>query len=190
MTTPGSPRAPLAGGRMAVRLNRYLRGAAALVAVSALGYAAVLGWRTDANGVVTAAAFTVGFLFATFALAGVVPASIKIGDVELKMQQEREDAADEGRNEGRVQGLEAGTAISKVVAAGELRVDQVEAALRAALTSPESLRVHGIDLAVPQLAPHVAERNVQKVANALTTVAEHSKRPSRPAPQSQSQGGD
>jgi len=161
---------------VAVQLNRYLRSAAAVAAVSALGYAAVLGWRTDANGVVTAAAFAVGFLFATFALAGVVPASIKIGDVELKMQQERKDAADEGR----VQGLEAGAAISKVVAAGELRVDQVEAALRAALTSPESLRVDGIDLPVPQLAPPAAEKNVQKVADALTTVAEHSERPNWP----------
>ncbi|MCA1672140.1 MAG: hypothetical protein LC799_08045 [Actinobacteria bacterium] len=176
MTTQATPRAPLPQGRVAVQLNRYLRSAAAVAAVSALGYAAVLGWRTDANGVVTAAAFAVGFLFATFALAGVVPASIKIGDVELKMQQERKDAADEGR----VQGLEAGAAISKVVAAGELRVDQVEAALRAALTSPESLRVDGIDLPVPQLAPPAAEKNVQKVADALTTVAEHSERPNWP----------
>jgi hypothetical protein len=176
MTTQVTPRAALPGARVAVPLNRYLRSAAALAAVSALGYAAVLGWRTDANGVVTAAAFAVGFLFATFALAGVVPASIKIGDVELKMQQERKDAADEGR----VQGLEAGAAISKVVAAGELQVDQVEAALRAALTGPESLRVDDIDLPVPQLAVAAAERNVQKVADALTTVAERSARPSRP----------
>ncbi len=44
--------------------------------MSALVYAALLGWRTNANGVVTAAAFAVGFLFATFALAGVVPANI------------------------------------------------------------------------------------------------------------------
>src|SRR5918998_2173880 len=164
MTTQVTPRAALPGARVAVPLNWYLRAAAGLGAVSALGYAAVLGWRTDANGVVTAAAFAVGFLFATFALSGVVPASIKIGDVELKMQQERKDAADEGR----VQGLEAGAAMSKVVAAGELQVDQVEAALRAALTSPDSLRVDGIDLAVPQLAPSVAERNVQNVANALS----------------------
>src|SRR5918998_2029616 len=177
MTTQVTPRAALPGARVAVPLNRYLRSAAALAAMSALGYAAVLGWRTEANGVVTAAAFAVGFLFATFALAGVVPASIKVGDVELKMQQERKDAADEGR----VQGLEAGAAISKVVAAGELQVDQVEAALRAALTGPESLRVDGIDLPVPQLAVAAAERNVQKVADALTTVAERSARPSRPA---------
>lgn len=169
MTTQAAPRAPLPGGRVSVQLSGYLRTAAALGAVSALVYASVLGWRTDANGVVPAAAFAVGFLFATFALAGVVPASIKIGDVELKMQQERKDAADEGR----VQGLEAGAAISKGVAAGELRVDQVEAALRAALTSPESLQVNGINLPVPQLTPSVAERNVQKVANALTTVAKH-----------------
>ncbi len=177
MTTQSTPRAPLPGGRVAVQLKWHLRTAAGLGAVSALGYAAVLGWRTDANGVVTAAAFAVGFLFATFALAGVVPASIKIGDVELKMQQELADAA----NEGRVQGLEAGATISKGVAAGDLPVAQVEAALRAALTSPEPLRVDGVDLPVPQLAPPAAERNVQKIANALTTVVEHSERPDCPA---------
>jgi hypothetical protein len=169
MTIQLPSRASLPGDRVAVQLHWCLRALAALGAVSALLYVSVLGWRTDTNGVVTAAAFAVGFLFATFALAGVVPASIKIGDVELKMQQERKDAADEGR----VQGLEAGAAISKGVAAGELRVDQVEAALRAALTSPESLQVNGINLPVPQLAPSAAERNVQKVANALTTVAKH-----------------
>jgi hypothetical protein len=175
MTTQSTSRAPLPGGRVAVQLKWHLRGAAALGAVSALGYAAVIGWRTEANGVVTASAFAIGFLFATFALAGVVPASIKIGDVELKMQQDLEDAA----NEGRVQGLEAGAAISQGVAAGDLPVDQVEAALRTALTSQESLQVDGVNLLVPQLAPSAAEKNVQKVADALTTVAKHSERPPR-----------
>jgi len=176
MTPPSAPRASLPTGRVAVQLKWHLRAVAGLGAVSALGYASVLGWRTDANGVVTAAAFAVGFLFATFALTGVVPASIKIGDVELKMQQELVNAA----NEGRVQGLEAGAAISKGVAAGDLPVDQVEAALRTALTSQESLHVDGVDLPVPQLAPPAAEENVQKVANALTVVAKHSERPGRP----------
>lgn len=134
--------------------------------------ASVLGWRTDTNGVVTAAAFAVGFLFATL-LAGVVPATIKIGDVEVKLQQARESGADEGR----VEGLAAGVAISKKVAAGDLPVDRVETALHTTLTSPESLRVDGIDLPVAQFAPSVADAKMQAVADALTTVAKHSGHP-------------
>ena len=60
MTTQSTSRAPLPGGRVAVQLKWHLRGAAALGAVSALGYAAVIGWRTEANGVVTASAFAIG----------------------------------------------------------------------------------------------------------------------------------
>jgi hypothetical protein len=92
MTTQPTPRASLHGNHVAVQLQWYLRTLSALGAMSALVYAALLGWRTNANGVVTAAAFAVGFLFATFALAGVVPANIKIGDVEVKLQQARETA--------------------------------------------------------------------------------------------------
>lgn len=54
----------------------------------------------------------------------VVPATIKIGDVEVKLQQARES----GAVEGRVKGLAAGAAISERVAAGDLPVDQVETA--------------------------------------------------------------
>lgn len=169
MTTQSTPPASLPGARVAVQLRWTLRAAAAAGAVSALGYAFVLGWRTDANGVVTAAAFAVGFLFATFALAGVVPANIKIGDVEVKLQQAREN----GAHEGRVDGLAAGAAISKHVAEGDMPVDQVEAALRTALTSPESFRIDHIDLPIAQLAPSAAEAKIHAVMDALTTVAKH-----------------
>lgn len=173
MTTPSIPRGSLPGNHVAVQLQSSLRALSALGAVSALVYAALLGWRTNANGVVTAAAFAIGFLFATFALAGVVPANIKIGDVEVKLQQARESGADEGR----VEGLAAGTAISKGVAAGDLGVDQVQAALHAALTSPESLQVDGINLPVARLTPAAAEAKIQTVADALNAVAKHSERP-------------
>lgn len=156
-----------------MQLQWYLRAAAAVGAIGALGYAFVLGWRADANGVATAAAFAVGFLFATFALAGVVPANVKIGDVEVKLQQAR----DSGTQKGRVEGLTAGAAISERVAAGELPVERVEAALRTALTSPESLRVDHIDLPVAQLAPPAAEEHVQQVAHALIAVAKRSGHP-------------
>lgn len=173
MTTQSTPRGSLPGNRVTVQLQWYLRALSALGAVSALGYASVLGWRTNANGVVTAAAFAIGFLFATFALAGVVPANIKVGDVEVKLQQARENGADEGR----VEGLAAGAAISKSVATGDLEVDRVKAALHVALTSPESLRIDGINLPVSQLAPSAAEAKIRAVADALTTVAKHSERP-------------
>ncbi|HEU0090420.1 MAG TPA: hypothetical protein VFQ77_22635 [Pseudonocardiaceae bacterium] len=173
MTTQSTPGASLPGDRVAVQLQWYLRTAAALGAISALGYAAVLGWRTDANGIVTAAAFAVGFLFATFALAGVVPANIKVGDVEVKLQQARE----RGAYEGRVEGLAAGADISKSVAAGDLLVERVETALRTALTSPESLRIDGVELPIAQLPPSAAEAKIHAVADALATVAKHSGRP-------------
>jgi hypothetical protein len=174
MTTQSTPHGSLPGNRVTVQLQGYLRTLSALGAVSALGYASVLGWRTNANGVVTAAAFAIGFLFATFALAGVVPANIKIGDVEVKLQQARENGADEGR----VEGLAAGAAISKGVAAGDLGIDRITAALQSALTSPESLRIDGINLPVAQLTQSAAEAKVQTVADALMTVAKHSGRPS------------
>jgi hypothetical protein len=167
MTTQSTTRASLPKGRVAVQLHWCLRAMAALGAISALLYASLLGWRTDANGVVVAAAFAVGFLFATFALAGVVPANIKVGDVEVKLQQAR----DSGAEEGRVEGLAAGAAISKRVVVGDLPVDQVETALHTALTSPESLRIDGINLPVAQLAPSAAEVKIQAVADDLATVA-------------------
>lgn len=181
MTTQSTPPASASRERVAVPLQGYLRVAATLGALSALGYAAVLGWRPEANGVVTASAFAVGFLFATFALAGVVPANIKIGDVEVKLQQARE----RGMQEGRVEGLAAGAAISKNVAAGDLPVEQVEAALRTALTSPESLRIDGIDLPVAQLAPPVADARIHAVADALSTVAHRASRSTTPQPDPQ-----
>lgn len=165
MTTQSTPGSSLPGTRVAVQLEGYLRVLSALGAVSALGYASVLGWRTNANGVVTASAFAVGFLFAIFALAGVVPASIKIGDVEVKLQQARENGA--------VEGLTAGAAISKGVAAGDLPVEQVQKALHTALTSPKPLRLNDIDLPVAQLAPFAATARTQEVVDALRTVAHY-----------------
>jgi hypothetical protein len=76
-----------------------------------------------------------------------------------------------------IEGLAAGTAISKRVAAGDLEVDHVQAALHTALTSAEALRIDGINLPVAQLAPSAAEAKIQTVADALTTVAKHSGRP-------------
>jgi hypothetical protein len=162
MSAPGNT-------RLAVGLRWQLRAAAGLGAASALAYAAALGWRDHANGVATAAAFAVGFLFATFALSGVVPSNIKVGDVEIKLDQARES----GMQAGHVEGLAVGAALSRQVATGDLPVEHVESALRAALTSPEPLRVDGIDLPVPQVTTAIAEESVQRVSDCLAMVAKH-----------------
>lgn len=172
---PSTPPAPvLTQRRLAVQLHPLVRGLVAFGAVVAFGYAGTIGWRTNANGVVVAAAFAVGFLFAVFALAGVVPSHIKVGDVEVQLQQ----AWESGAGKGRVEGLTAGTELSKGVATGDLPVGQVEEAVYAALTSPESLRIDGIDLPIAQLAPAAAGTQTRAVAQALTTVAKHAGQPS------------
>jgi hypothetical protein len=158
--------------RLTVHLQWHLRSLAGLGAVGVLVYGAALGWRTEANGVATAAAFAVGSLFAIIALAGVVPSNIKVGDVEVKLDEARES----GIHEGHAEGLAAGAAISGQVAAGDLPVDHVTTALRIALNSPEPLRVDGIHLPIAQLAPAEAEVMVQQVREALGTVAKESAR--------------
>jgi hypothetical protein len=168
MTSPSAP----AATRVAVGLRWPLRAAAAFGAASALAYGAALGWRAEANGVATAAAFAVGFLFATFALSGVVPSTIKVGDVEVQLDRARES----GKQAGHVDGLAAGAAISRQVAAGDLPVERVEAALRAALTGPGPLRVDGIHLPVPHVATAEAEDAVRQVGEALATVVKYSAR--------------
>jgi hypothetical protein len=160
------------GTRLAVRLHWQLRAVSGLGASAALAYAAALGWQPHASGVATAAAFAVGFLFATFALSGTVPANIKVGDVEIKLDQARAD----GEQTGHVAGFTAGTAISRQVAAGDLPVDRIEAALRSALTGPGPLKIDGIQLPVAQLSPAEAEDAVLWVREALSTVAKHSAR--------------
>jgi hypothetical protein len=141
--------------RLTVHLQWHLRSLAGLGAVGVLVYGAALGWRTEANGVATAAA-----------------SNIKVGDVEVKLDEARES----GIHEGHAEGLAAGAALSGQVAAGDLPVDHVTTALRIALNSPEPLRVDGIHLPIAQLAPAEAEVMVQQVREALGTVAKESAR--------------
>lgn len=113
-------------------------------------YACVLAWREEAEGVATAAAFAVALLALIFALAGVVPASIRVGDVEFKIQQ----AKDEGKEEGGLEGFVAGAKVAAEVRAGRMEPDAVAAAAKAALTSDHPLRMAeiGVEVPVPNLA--------------------------------------
>ncbi len=161
MTTPALPAAapPPAVHRPAVRLQTGYRVAAAVAAVASLGDAFVLGWRDSADGTAVAAAFVTGFLFASFALAGVVPSSIKVGDVELSLQQ--------AKDAGRVEGIGAGTHLAAQVASGQLGVDEVSRALHTALTTDADLQVDGVHLPVPRLSPQAAEQALHTVVAAL-----------------------
>jgi hypothetical protein len=152
-----------ASQRLGVELEKTYRRGAALAALVSLSYAFVLGWRADVSGIAVAAAFAVGFLFATFALSGVVPASIKVGDVELRLAQAKED----GRHEGRVDGIQTGALLGSKVVAGEVEVEEVAAALHEALTSPGPLRVDGVEVPVAQMPPAAAKAAVGAVEHAL-----------------------
>lgn len=164
VTTPSTPdTAPARPARLAVELPAGARWTSAGAAAACLAYALVLGWREDGDGVAVAAAFATALLLATAALGGVVPSSIRVGDVEVRLQQARED----GRDEGRVEGLASGTAISSKVATGELDAADVLAALHTALRTPGPLRVDGLRVPVPQLPGPEADAVVAAVGDAL-----------------------
>ena len=74
------------------------------------------------------------------------------------------------REQGRVEGLEAGALLGSKVTTGEVAPADVTSALREALTSPEPLRVDGLALPVAQLPTRQAERVVATVEQALATV--------------------
>jgi hypothetical protein len=90
--------------RVAAKMEDWQRGLAALGAVIALVYGGILGWRENSDGIATAAAFAVGLLFAILALTGILPASIEVGDVELKLEQARQQGKVEGETLGMAQG--------------------------------------------------------------------------------------
>lgn len=52
--------------------------------------------------------------------------------------------------------------------AGDVPVDQVQVAIHAALTSPASLRVDGVDLPIAQLVPPAAKAKIKAVVDVLT----------------------
>jgi hypothetical protein len=142
--------------RVSAELEPQWRFAAGVVGVGTLIYACVLAWHDGAEGVATAAAFAVAFFALIFGLAGVVPASVKVGDVEVKIQQAkqegREEGKEEGKEEGALTGFMAGAKVATDVKEQRLRVDDVKEAVKAALMSDDPLRLSDIDVRIPKLA--------------------------------------
>ncbi len=68
----------------------------AVVSALALIYGFWFGRSKDANGVSVAAALAVGVLLLIVAIGGQLPSSLKVGDVEVKLDQARADGAREG----------------------------------------------------------------------------------------------
>jgi hypothetical protein len=143
------------------------------VGVATLIYACVLAWHEDAEGVATAAAFAVAFFALIFALAGVVPASVKIGDVEVKIQQAKEEGKAEGKEEGKeeggLEGFMAGASVATDLQMNRLDIDTVRTAVKTALMSDEPLRLaSGIEVSVPKLASEEAANDcTAEIVNAL-----------------------
>lgn len=68
----------------------------ALIAAGALAYGFRFGVDNKASGVAVAAALAVGLLLLVVALAGQVPSTLKVGDVEVKLDQARAEGARDG----------------------------------------------------------------------------------------------
>ncbi|TCN43308.1 hypothetical protein EV644_10253 [Kribbella orskensis] len=146
-TTPSLPANALPTQRLGAELETRWRIAAGAIGVLVLGYGGVLAWREQSDGIAVASAFAVGLVTLIFALAGVVPASVKVGDVQVQLQQAKADGKVEGKVEGRVEGkaegkeegavagLRTAAEVCEKVKSGDLRPEQVEAALTEALSS-------------------------------------------------------
>lgn len=115
----------------------------ALGGLGALGYGAWLGTDKDASGVAVAAAFAVALLMLTVAIAGAVPANIKVGYVQLDMYAQ-----------GKADGVVQGAKLTAKAAAG---------------MSPEDL-THAADTDLPPRAPRTAA--LQAVREAASVVQE------------------
>ena len=166
ITTTQSTRAPALSANGAVVLQWLRLAVGTVLGTMMLVWAHQLALRPHSDWIASAFLF-VGLIFVIITLAGMVPSKIKFGDIfQVELQQARES--------GIAEGLEAGAIISKRVAAGDVPVDRIQENLHAALTSPESLRVDGVDLPVAQLAPLAAKAKIESITDALTMVAKQS----------------
>jgi hypothetical protein len=163
LSTPTVPGA-LPTDRVASQLEGGWRLTAAVVGVVVLAFACVLAWREETEGVATAAAFAVAIFALIFAFAGVVPASIKIGDLITI-----ENAKKEGKEEGKVEGLVAGAKVATAVQGQNIDKPVIEEAVMKALTTDEPLRLGGIEVPVPMLENNqVAEKCTADLVDVLT----------------------
>lgn len=85
--------------RVAIQVKGVSRILAWIVMFGALGFG---GWLAYSNhsGVATAAIFAVAIIFAIVAIGGTLPASIKVGDVSVALQQARDDGMKAGVSVG------------------------------------------------------------------------------------------
>jgi hypothetical protein len=137
----------LRSARVGAALETHWRVLAGLVGIVALAFGAVLAWREESEGIAVASVFAVGLVTLIFALAGVVPANIKVGDVEVQLlqataegkKQGKQEGKEEGKQEGAAAGLQAVKAVCEKVKEGVLQPEGVEAALTEALSTPAPL---------------------------------------------------
>jgi hypothetical protein len=117
---PTAPQAKLA----AVEIGRAARVYAWAATTVALLVGFYLAMR-NFNGVGTASVFAVAFLFGIVALGGILPAAVKVGDVEVMLQNAKQEGRAEGKAEGTVQAVTA----TAQVAALQREPDEVVAQL-------------------------------------------------------------
>jgi hypothetical protein len=158
--------------RLAAELEWHWRLIAVIVAIGTLAYAFVLAWHETSEGIATAAAFTVALFALIFALAGVVPASVKIGDVEFQLRQAESHGKAEGTAEGHLEGIKAGTRLATKVCEGTLDVADVKEAVTTALTSDTPIDLPDAHVQVPNLQNEVASAQANEIANSLQVIAE------------------
>jgi hypothetical protein len=102
MATQSGPHASAPGNRVAAQLQWYLRAVAAVAAIAALGYAgARLAHQCQRCG--DRSCLCRWLPVCDFYPGRCGTGKIKVGDVEVKLQQARERGAEEGR----IRGLEA-----------------------------------------------------------------------------------
>ena len=101
MSTAGVPEArqALPIDRVAIEVKGVSRILAWMVMFGALGFGGWLAYR-NYSGVATAAIFAVAIIFAIVAISGSLPASIKVGDVSIALQQAHDNAMKAGVSVG------------------------------------------------------------------------------------------
>lgn len=191
---PGGIAAAPPSRRVAAEVNGELRWFAGVIGVGAIAYGAVLAWRDGGDGVAIASVFAVGLIALIFAMAGVVPASVKVGDLEMKLSQAEERGKQEGITEGKAQGITEGKAqgiaegkaegkasgaLAGLLTAAEIRAaverkevppDELRKALEAALSSDSPLKLSALPdtaLTTPTLDVHAAEEIAAEVTEKL-----------------------
>jgi hypothetical protein len=164
--------------RVGAALETRWRVLAGLVGIVGLVFGGVLAWREQTEGLAVASAFAVGLITLIFAFAGVVPASIKVGDVEVQLKQAvaegkeqgKQEGKEEGKQEGAVAGLQTAAAVCEKVKEGLLLPEEVEAALAEALSTAAPLDLPAVSaapLAVADLGAD-ASATASAIAQALS----------------------